>query len=120
MKKVSILLLGHGLLEVLAGLGMIIFTTEAFPFTAVSPELQMLGKSFGIAIIALGITALLSLKSHTKGTLVGAFSYHTIITILMWYQFLHSIGDIQNASIAVVIHGTLAIVFLISILKYKI
>ena len=51
----------HGIAEILAGLAMIFSTKKVFPFVVKNPnDLGYLGKSFGVAITALGITALLA------------------------------------------------------------
>lgn len=55
----STLLMIHGLLEMGAGVGMVLAPGTAFPYLR-SKEQRTVGQSFGIAIFALGITGYLA------------------------------------------------------------
>ena len=115
----SNLLLVHGLVELGAGIGMVFLTSKIFPFTRnASPELLGVVKGFGVAISALGMTALFSVNNHTKGTFIGAFSYHALISLLFASQIIQKV-DTQRSISAVVVHGTFTAIFLRALLNYK-
>lgn len=117
----STLLWLHGIAELVAGIAMIFITEAVFPFTSnASAEVQFLGKSFGVAIAALGITGLVSNKNHTFGTFFGAFSYHALIASLLAYQAINAISsDIQATFTATAVHTIFAAAFLRAVLNYN-
>lgn len=108
----------HGVLEVVAGIAMIVVTTKVFPFTASAGiESQYLGKSFGVAILALGLTALISRPS--SGLLFGALAYHTSISSLMFRQVMEgSTSDATGVTAAAGFHGILAVIFAFTWIKW--
>merc|ERR1711879_1135749 len=84
----------HGLLESAAGIAMIVVTEMVFPFLAgQSLEVQYVGKMFGAAILALGLTALMS--NVSSGILFGAFAYHSTVTSLLCVNFSKILSAIR-------------------------
>ena len=108
----NLLLKLHGILEISAGVAMIVVTSQVFPFLAdSSQEIQYLGKCFGVAIMALGLTALMS-KRASGALLFGALSYHVSVTSLFVRQLINEIAsEPAKTQIACGGHGTLALLF---------
>mmetsp|Transcript_15605 Transcript_15605/g.60999 ORF Transcript_15605/g.60999 Transcript_15605/m.60999 type:complete len:120 (-) Transcript_15605:89-448(-) len=108
------LLLIHGLLEMGAGAAMILAPGAAFPYLR-SKEQKTVGQSFGVAIVALGVTGFLA-RNAAGGTQMvvaqGAFAYHALITALFVYIAGQGIAsDKKVPVIASALHGTLAFLF---------
>merc|ERR1711879_199971 len=101
----------HGLLESAAGIAMIVVTEMVFPFLAgQSLEVQYVGKMFGAAILALGLTALM--PNVSSGILFGAFAYHSTVTSLFVRQLFENIvSDPDKTTMACGVHGFLALLF---------
>jgi len=108
----------HGLVEILAGVAMIVATDQVFPFLGhQSLEVQYVAKCFGAAIISLGLTALLSFPS--RGIIFGALSYHSSVTALFIHQISENISsDPAATKLAAIFHGAFTLLFALAWLTY--
>eukprot|EP01095_Lingulamoeba_sp_RSL-Kostka_P005046 TRINITY_DN163_c0_g1_i1.p1 TRINITY_DN163_c0_g1~~TRINITY_DN163_c0_g1_i1.p1 ORF type:complete len:137 (-),score=39.61 TRINITY_DN163_c0_g1_i1:154-564(-) len=119
----------HSVVEILGGVAMVTIPNNVFPiftkFIGTESEeylIQSVGQSFGVAIIALGITALVAaiLKEHNSFSLrFGALSYHGLISSLLLYGVFRGVPDTKQKIGAACFHGFFMLLFLINIQKNR-
>ena len=115
MSRLEVLLMkAHGVAEVVAGAVMMGAITQAFPFmSGLGPETQDVGRMFGAAITALGLTGFFATPSLS--VLGSALFYHATVSGLLGYQLYQgNASDAASVGVALAAHSLFSVLFAVT------